>query len=177
MKTSLKRFCAATVLAVCAGSLPALAEDANPLLDTRTLIGELTPVTGEISFVNLHIPFKLNSAALTPDARKQLGYLGEALQSPALSGLEVGVFGHTDASGSAEYNLSLSEKRAQAVRDFLLQHYELDESLLTAKGYGEARLLDSDNPTASRNRRVEIVTTRPIDEDEAPVEGATQAIN
>lgn len=179
MKTLTKHLISAAFLASFAWTVPALSDDTNPLLDTRTLIGELTPVTGEVRFVNLHIPFKLNSAALTPEAEKQLTYLGEALQSPELSGLEVSVNGHTDASGSADYNMALSERRAQSVRDYLLGNFNLTAELLTAKGFGETRLLDSESPNAARNRRVEIVTTRPVNEEggDVPVEGATQAIN
>lgn len=177
MKTISRRLLAATAFAVAAWCGPVQAGDSNPLLDTRTLIGKLTPVTGEISYVNLHIPFKLNSADLTGEAETQLTYLGEALQSPELAGLEIGIFGHTDASGSAMYNMALSDQRAQTVRQFLLEKFDLQEARLTAKGYGEDRLLDSEHPNAAKNRRVEIVTTRPVDPDNTTVEGDTQAIN
>lgn len=177
MKKTTRSLIAALVLAVGGWSLPALSEDANPVLDTRRLIGELTPVTGDIGFVNLHIPFMLNSASLTPEAERQLTYLGEALLSPQLAGLTVSVNGHTDASGTAEYNQALSERRARAVRSFLLQNFQLDAVLLTTKGFGERQLLDNENPTAPRNRRVEIVTTRPTANEDRPVEGSTQVVN
>jgi len=156
---------------------PLGAQEVNRLLDSRELIGHLVPVTGDVAVVNLNISFKIGSSDLTAEAEAQLDQLGMALESPDLEGLEVGLFGHTDASGSASYNMTLSDRRAKSVRDYLLSRFQLDESRLTARGYGEERLLDPARPNASVNRRVEIVTTRPVMEPEAPAVGETTVIN
>ncbi|RED53553.1 OmpA family protein [Aestuariispira insulae] len=157
-------------------AIAAHAQQDNNIIDSRDLIGQLTPVTGEVAIVNLSIPFKIGSADLTAQARDQLNQLGQALQSEALSLMDVGLFGHTDASGSAGYNLTLSDKRAQMVRDYLIEHFKIDPEKLTARGYGEERLLHPEAPLAAENRRVEVVTTRPIT-GTPPPEGDTQAIN
>ena len=69
-----------------------------------------------------------------------------------------GIYGHTDNSGSDAVNGPLSEKRADAVRDYLLGK-GLAANRIETKGYGSARPV-GDNSTVmgrSRNRRVEIV--------------------
>jgi outer membrane protein OmpA-like peptidoglycan-associated protein len=105
--------------------------------------------------VDLYIPFELNSARLVPEAEKQLSELGDALGGDSLAAYRFEIAGHTDASGAADYNLSLSERRAEAVMRYLLVRGVAAERL-KAIGYGEERLLHEDRPMDAANRRVEI---------------------
>jgi outer membrane protein OmpA-like peptidoglycan-associated protein len=70
--------------------------------------------------------------------------------------VEVG--GHTDSVGSEAYNQGLSERRADAVRDYLMSK-GVKASRLTARGYGESRPVASNDTEEGRaeNRRVELV--------------------
>lgn len=65
--------------------------------------------------------------------------------------------GHSSAQGNAAYNLTLSQKRADAVVELLVNKFNIDASRLTAKGYGEERLLNKANTAAAHkeNRRIE----------------------
>jgi OOP family OmpA-OmpF porin len=85
--------------------------------------------------------------------------LDEIFESAVVAeGLKLGVYGHTDNNGSDEVNVPLSEKRAAAVKDYLLGK-GLTAAQIETKGYGSAKPV-ADNSTAagrSRNRRVEIV--------------------
>ncbi|MBT8079704.1 MAG: OmpA family protein [Gammaproteobacteria bacterium] len=105
--------------------------------------------------VDLDIPFEYNSSELAPEARQQLLQLSHALTSEQLGHFRFEIAGHTDASGAEEYNRSLSERRAEAVREFLIQQGVKPEKLQSV-GLGEERLLMPDDPRNSRNRRVEI---------------------
>lgn len=107
--------------------------------------------------VNLNIPFEFNSAILQTDARITLDNLGKALSNPRLAGYVFLIGGHTDAKGSANYNRVLSERRAEAVRRYLMSHYNIPASKLTAKGFGSVQLLDPEHPLDGVNRRVQIV--------------------
>ncbi len=69
------------------------------------------------------------------------------------------IIGHTDASGSAAYNLTLSQARADEVVRYMVRDCGIDAALLEAVGMGEAQLKDSGNPRADENRRVEIKVT------------------
>jgi outer membrane protein OmpA-like peptidoglycan-associated protein len=102
---------------------------------------------------DLLIEFDLDSAALRDEARSHLDAFIEALQSPALSGYRFLVEGHTDATGPAAYNRALSERRAEAVVDYLVTH-GIDPARLTAQGVGETRPRMPD-PADPANRRVE----------------------
>jgi outer membrane protein OmpA-like peptidoglycan-associated protein len=107
--------------------------------------------------VNLEITFDYNSAALTPKSEPQLASLGEALTSSDLKGSIIMLGGHTDAKGGDDYNQSLSERRAETVKRFLIDKYNIPASNLVAAGYGEKGLKNPADPLAAENRRVEIV--------------------
>lgn len=105
--------------------------------------------------VNLNVPFELNSSALKPQASDQLKQLELALNSASLAHNRFMVAGHTDAKGAAQYNKSLSLKRAQAVKSFLVTN-GIDPKRLDTVGYGSEHLLVPDKPDDASNRRVEI---------------------
>ena len=142
------------------------AAHAEPRLDREELTARLIPVTGEPQrSVDLAVPFARNSAELTAGAREQMAELGAALAGERLKSLEVGVHGHTDASGAAAYNQKLSEKRAAAVVQYLVQRFSLEPKRFRHAGYGEERLLEGIDANSPRHRRVEIVVfaaARPV---------------
>ena len=107
--------------------------------------------------IDLEIFFAYKSAEITPEAAATLAPLGQALSDPRLAADAFLIAGHTDAKGSAEYNLALSQKRAEAVRQHLITNFRLDGSKLVAKGMGSQRPKISDQPLAAANRRVQIV--------------------
>lgn len=77
------------------------------------------------------------------------------------------IAGHTDSTGSDAHNLKLSQRRAEAVRDMLVQRFGIDASRLTAVGYGESKPIASNDTVAGRaeNRRVVAVMKAEVTED------------
>jgi OOP family OmpA-OmpF porin len=73
--------------------------------------------------------------------------------------LKIEVAGHTDDIGSNEYNLKLSQKRAEAVKNVLINKFGIDPNRIIAKGYGKSYPLVPNTTDTNRalNRRVEIV--------------------
>ena len=65
--------------------------------------------------------------------------------------------GHTSAEGDAAFNQKLSEARAQAAVDFLIEHEGIDASRLEAVGKGSSELKNTEDPMASENRRTEFI--------------------
>ncbi len=106
--------------------------------------------------VNFQIQFEFGSDRLTEEAKRVLAELGAAITSRELNEFSFLIAGHTDAVGSAEYNLLLSERRARAVRDYLIRTVNVSPDRLRDVGWGEARPLDTGNPDGDVNRRVEI---------------------
>jgi OmpA-OmpF porin, OOP family len=104
--------------------------------------------------LDMLINFELDSAELTPDAQAKLDQFAKALTDNRLKPHRFVVEGHTDAYGSENYNLSLSERRANSVISFLLER-GIEEGRITAQGKGMAEPRVSD-PYAPVNRRVEM---------------------
>ncbi len=137
------------------------AELRKQLVDQFNLILE-TRDTARGLIVNMSdVLFDTGKFTLKPGAREKLAKIsGIVLSHP---GLMLQVEGHTDSVGSEAYNQTLSEKRADSVRDFLIQQ-GLNGSIITAKGYGKT-LPVADNSTAAgrqQNRRVEMVVSGDI---------------
>lgn len=124
--------------------------------DRRGVITEGVPAEQPLS-VNLYVNFAYNSADLTSDARITLDGLGTALRDPRLSGFSFVIAGHTDATGGTDFNQKLSERRAAAVRSYLIAQFGIPAERLTASGYGKSQLLDPDHPEDGVNRRVQVI--------------------
>ena len=117
-----------------------------------TMAEELT----EGPSINIKVYFEFDSAILRPETKGTLDDLAAALMSDKLSDYRFEIAGHTDAVGSNEYNLSLSEHRARAVLDYLVTEFGIDAGRLETVGLGEESLLDPANPEGETNRRVQI---------------------
>ncbi len=109
--------------------------------------------------VKLVVDFETGSAVLSPSATRTLDSLGRALTSKALASFRFRVEGHTDTVGAPDANKTLSERRAEAVAEFLEHHFAISPSRLDPVGYGSDKLLvpTPDQTPEPRNRRVRIV--------------------
>ncbi len=102
--------------------------------------------------------FDFNSASITEDSIPLLREYGKALQKQLADAVLV-IGGHTDSKGSAAYNLSLSKQRAESVKEFLVSEFDIEESRLKVKAYGEVKPIESNETDDGRakNRRVEFI--------------------
>jgi len=99
--------------------------------------------------------FKLGSAELPDLLRQQLDKFAEVLRGKRGTGRVVRIEGHADATGTDDVNLALSQKRAEAVKDYLVKS-GADQGMLQAVGMGSKAPKVSNDPFAAENRRVEI---------------------
>jgi OOP family OmpA-OmpF porin len=99
------------------------------------------------------VNFQTNSDRLVPGAEYILDEAAATLRKHP--GIRVEVAGHTDSDGAAEYNESLSARRAATVRDYLIRQ-GIAEERMTARGYGESEPIDTNSTPAGKaaNRRV-----------------------
>ena len=123
---------------------PALAAAAPSVVSERR-----TPTS-----LSLPVPFAFDSADLQPDARLQLDAVAEGIRMIAPD-RRILIEGHTDAIGPDAYNQTLSERRAAAVRQYLVANHGIAAQRLSTIGMGEGAPLDSGNPAAGINRRVQ----------------------
>jgi outer membrane protein OmpA-like peptidoglycan-associated protein len=106
---------------------------------------------------DLRVTFPFDSYEITPEARRNLDILGEALMDGRLSADRFEIAGHTDGVGDETYNASLSERRAQAVVEYLQEKFAISGERLLGRGYGKTYLANPDDPRNPVNRRVEIL--------------------
>jgi outer membrane protein OmpA-like peptidoglycan-associated protein len=122
----------------------------------RKKIVELTE-KAELPRLDFSITFGFDSADIDTDSYRTLDTLAEALKSDALYESQFLINGHTDSKGSDDYNLELSQRRANSVVAYLVSKHDVAPERLKAIGFGETSLKDVNDGEASDNRRVEIV--------------------
>lgn len=118
---------------------------------------EVATVTKDRPRIDLEIFFEFRSAELGKQAMPSVMALGRALTNPALKGDTFLIAGHTDAKGDDSYNQKLSQRRAEAVKRFLVRRFKISPKDLVTVGYGKDQLKNKDDPFAAENRRVQIV--------------------
>ncbi len=110
--------------------------------------------TGKVTLYG--IQFDFNQATIKAESEAALKEVGELLkQQPDL---KLRIQGHTDNVGKAAYNLDLSRKRADSVKTFLTQNFQIDASRLTTEGFGDTKPIAKNDTEQGRaqNRRVEL---------------------
>ena len=103
------------------------------------------------------ILFDSGSDKIKAESNKTLADIGGLLTDDAA--LRVSIEGHTDSDGADAANLTLSQARAKAVKDYLVTNYKIDAARLEAKGWGEGKPIDANATPEGKanNRRVELV--------------------
>jgi len=118
---------------------------------------EIAAIVKDKPKIDLEINFDYNSADISAKSLPSVQALGRALTNAELKGSTFVVAGHTDAAGGEEYNQSLSERRADAIKKYLVDKYGINGSDLVTVGYGKSKLKDPNQPMAEANRRVQVV--------------------
>lgn len=107
--------------------------------------------------LTLKVYFDTGKSVIKKQYYDELKMVGDGLnEHKNLKGV---IEGHTDSVGSEKSNLALSQRRANAVRDYIVKHFKISRKRLAAKGYGESKPI-ADNATAEgreQNRRIEAV--------------------
>ncbi|MCX7650141.1 MAG: OmpA family protein [Flavobacteriales bacterium] len=115
---------------------------------------QMSPVEAQERIVLRNVFFDFNKSELKPESRIELEKLVQILkQNPTL---KAEIAGHTDNTGSRDYNLQLSQQRAQAVVQYLTER-GIDKGRITARGYGDTQPVADNTTEAGRaeNRRTE----------------------
>lgn len=107
--------------------------------------------------IDLPMEFDYNSDVLRGPALTNANNLGRALTDPSMRGQTFMIAGHTDARGPDDANQKLSERRADALKQFLVQTYSIPAANLITVGYGKSHLKNAREPDGRENRRVQAV--------------------
>jgi outer membrane protein OmpA-like peptidoglycan-associated protein len=131
----------------------ATAKIAEPTLTSIAVDDIAIAIVPKSEQVNINISFDFDSAALRPDQAPKLVTLCSALIAADVKSIRI--LGHTDSSGSAQYNERLSKLRAVEVKRHLANDCDIAPERMEAVGVGERIPFDPENPRADANRRVE----------------------
>ncbi len=107
------------------------------------------------SGLKLDVHFDRDSYKLSDTAQKHLDILGKVLAEQ--QSMAVSLEGHTDMTGTADYNKDLSLKRAESVREYVVSKYNIQQKRISVSGFGFERLADRQDPYSAANRRVEVI--------------------
>jgi outer membrane protein OmpA-like peptidoglycan-associated protein len=118
---------------------------------------QIASIAKEKPSIDLEINFDYNSAVISKTAQAGVKALGQALSNPELKSSTFIIAGHTDAKGGDDYNQSLSERRADAIKKYLVDKEGIPAANLVTVGYGKNQLKNAGSPLASENRRVQVV--------------------
>ncbi len=122
--------------------------------------------------ITLAVEFDFGSARISPRSYRAIGLMADAMYHPALYGYCFLIVGHTDAVGGRAYNLKLSERRAEAIRQALINPFGIGKLRIDTLGLGEEQLLNTSNPKAAENRRVQLIDVGQLPNNrECPVVG------
>jgi OOP family OmpA-OmpF porin len=113
---------------------------------------------GSPGMVRLKVEFDFDKATIRKKSYPLLDELGRALTSPKLKGKEVVIKGHADSQGTKSYNQKLSKERAEAVKNYLTENFDVKPELIQVEAYGESKPLVPNTTEKNRqiNRRVEV---------------------
>jgi OmpA-OmpF porin, OOP family len=127
--------------------------DATPL--KRPLVAAQLRKLPQIA---LDVQFDADTPIVRPASYRTLGLIADVLTHPTLLPYAFLIVGHTAATGYREANLILSQKRADSIREVLVNTFKISPKRLKTIGLGEEQLLDGLHPAAPINQQVQIVT-------------------
>lgn len=107
----------------------------------------------------LRVTFAFNSAEISSQAKPTLKAMAEALNDKELRGSCIQIEGHTDSKGTDEYNLKLSQRRAESIVSYLTHQLKVEQKYLIPVGKGESVPAATNDTDEGReqNRRVQLV--------------------
>ncbi len=104
------------------------------------------------------VQFDPDSAIVRPQSYQTLGLIADAMVRAAMLPYGFLIVGRTESVGRRDYNLTLSQRRADSIRDVLVTTFKISPKRIQAVGLGEEQLQDANQPSAAINRQFQIVT-------------------
>ena len=106
----------------------------------------------------VEVQFDPDSPIIRPESYSVVGRIADAVTHPTLLPYRFLIVGHTESTGKRENNLTLSQRRADAIRDVLVTTFKVSAKRLQAIGLGEEQLQDAVHPAAPINGQIQVVT-------------------
>jgi OmpA-OmpF porin, OOP family len=118
---------------------------------------QLAPQLSKLPQVRFDIVFDPDSAVIRPPSYGTVGAIADALTDVKLRGYRFLIVDHVESAGRRDHNLILTQRRADSVRDVLVNTFKISPKRLVSLGLGEEQLQDASKPASPANTRVQIM--------------------
>ncbi len=124
----------------------------------------IAPALTGLPTFNADIQFDTDTPIVRPDSYATVGRIADAMVQASMLPYTFLIVGHIEANGKRESNVILSQRRADAIRDILVNTFKISSKRLQSIGLGEEQLLDPAHPTAPVNQQLQIMTIAKLQE-------------
>ena len=132
-------------------------------------------LTGLPTFT-IDVQFDPDTPVVRPESYETVGRIADALVQSTMLPYTFLIVGHVETNGKREGNVILSQRRADSIREILVNTFKISPKRLQTIGLGEEQLLDSTRPTAPVNQQIQIMTIAKLpEESEQPAQPAASA--
>jgi OmpA-OmpF porin, OOP family len=124
---------------------------------------------------NVAIQFDVDTPIILPASYETVGRIADALVNAPLLPYSFLIVGHMDSNGRREANVILSQRRADAIREVLVNTFKISGKRIQTLGLGEEQFIDQAHPTSPVNLQIQILTVAKVPDQEPPPAAATPA--
>lgn len=117
----------------------------------------IAPQLTKLPQIRFDVVFDPDSSLIRPASYQTIGSIADALTDPKMRPYRYLIVDHVEAAGRRDHNLILSQRRADSIRDVLVNTFKVSPKRLLALGLGEEQLQDVNRPAAPANARVQII--------------------
>jgi OOP family OmpA-OmpF porin len=124
----------------------------------------IAPALTSLPTFNVDIQFDPDTPVVRPESYETVGRIADALVQSSMLPYGFLIVGHIETNGRRENNVTLSQRRADSIRDILVNTFKISSKRLQSVGLGEEQLLDPARPTAPVNQQIQIMTVMKMPE-------------
>jgi len=128
----------------------------------------IAPELATLPTFNVDIQFDPDTPVVRPDSYETVGRIADALVQSSMLPYTFLIVGHVESNGRRENNVILSQRRADSIRDILVNTFKISTKRLQTIGLGEEQLLDPARPAAPVNQQIQIMTIAKLPEQTEP---------
>lgn len=122
----------------------------------------IAPQLIKLTQLRFDVVFDPDSSLIRPDSYRTIGRIADALADPKLLPFRFLIVDHTESAGRRDANLTVSQRRADSIREVLVGAFKISSKRLQSVGLGEEQLQDAARPASPVNARVQLVALGPI---------------
>jgi len=127
----------------------------------------IAPELNKLPSFNIDVQFDTDTPIVKPESYQTLGKLADTLVNSALLNYTFLIVGHVESGARRDHNVFLSQRRADAIRDILVNTFKISTKRLQTVGLGEEQLLDPNKPNGPVNAQTQIMTLAKVPEPSA----------